>query len=250
MSVFGFIIGEVIIPDFSERTIEFQRTFMKKGDRVTFKEGMLWLRGTDGSLIRIEIYLPEKKTARGVSIFTLGDDYLRERIEAEEAEWIKKAGEKGIWSLKRITLYNMKKGIVVRQPEMDYPYLESPDLFTKGIKRPEEMGITELHRYTKRLEAAGIRDIKLSVDLHSKFSYPFSNLFMMLLGISLSVISRIGGGLMAAGLGISVSFIYWLLYTLMLSMGYARILPPIIATWIVPVLFGIIAMYLFRKIPE
>jgi hypothetical protein len=36
----------------------------------------------------------------------------------------------------------------------------------------------------------------------------------------------------------------------MLSLGYARIIPPFAATWVVPVLFGTAALYLFSKIPE
>jgi lipopolysaccharide export LptBFGC system permease protein LptF len=36
----------------------------------------------------------------------------------------------------------------------------------------------------------------------------------------------------------------------MLSMGYARVIHPVLAPWIVPVLFGILAAYLFRRIPE
>ena len=41
-----------------------------------------------------------------------------------------------------------------------------------------------------------------------------------------------------------------LLSTLMLSMGYARIIPPLVATWIIPAVSGVIAVHLFRKIPE
>lgn len=249
-SIFGFIIGEIVIPDFSERSLEFQKTFMKKIDKVAFKEGTLWIRGTDGSLIRIELYIPSKRIAKGISIFTIGEEYLKARIEAEEAIWVKNQGSKGIWKLKKVIFYDIEGGKVTNTPEMDYSYLESPDLFSKGMKSPDEMGIEELYRYSKRLEAAGIRDSKLSVDLNSKISYPLSNFFMILLGVSLSVMSRIGGGLMAAGLGIFISFIYWLLYTLMLSMGYARIISPAVATWIVPFAFGMVAIYLFRKIPE
>ena len=73
---------------------------------------------------------------------------------------------------------------------------------------------------------------------------------MLVLGISLSVMSRIGGGLIAAGLGISISFIYWLGYTFLLSMGYTRILPPAVATGMMPVIFSVIAVYLFRNVPE
>jgi lipopolysaccharide export LptBFGC system permease protein LptF len=36
----------------------------------------------------------------------------------------------------------------------------------------------------------------------------------------------------------------------MLSMGYARVVPAVVATWIMPVIFGIAAIYLFSKIPE
>jgi lipopolysaccharide export system permease protein len=133
---------------------------------------------------------------------------------------------------------------------MDYSYLESPDLFSQGIKKVDEMDIRELYRYTNRLKAAGFRDTKLIVDLNSKISYPLANFFMLTLGVALSVMGRIGGGIFAAGLGILISFIYWLLYTLMLSMGYTRVLPPVVATWIVPVLFGIVAIFLFRRIPE
>ncbi len=249
-SLFAFVIGEIIIPDFSERSLEFQRTFMKKVEKVAFKEGTLWLRGTDGSLIRIGLYIPSKRIAKDISIFTMGEEYLKERIEAEEAVWFENYGSKNIWKLKKVIIYDVERGKINNTPEMEYPYLESPDLFSKGMKSPDEMGIAELYTYSKRLEAAGIRDSKLSVDLNSKISYPLANFFMILLGISLSVMSRIGGGLMAAGLGIFISFIYWLFYTLMLSMGFARILPPVVATWIVPVLFGIVAVYLFRKIPE
>ena len=33
-SLFGFIIGEVIIPDFSERTLDFKKTFLKKSEKL------------------------------------------------------------------------------------------------------------------------------------------------------------------------------------------------------------------------
>lgn len=249
-SLGGFFIGEIVIPASAERSLEFKRTFMKKADKVSFKEGTLWLRATDGSLVRIGLYLPGEKNAKGISIFTVGKEYLKERIEAEEALWIQQNDSKGIWKLEKVIVYDLEEGKVKNFKEMDYPYLEAPDFFGKWIKSPEEMGIEELYRYTKRLEAAGIRDIKLSVDLNSKVSYPLANFFMILLGMSLSVMSRIGGGLMATGFGISISFVYWLFYTLMLSMGYARVIPPAIATWSVPVLFGIVAVYLFNKIPE
>jgi lipopolysaccharide export system permease protein len=249
-SLFSFVLGEFAVPDFSERLLEFKREYMTTAEKVTVVEGTIWLRGTDGSIVRIALYVPGKNLAKGVSIFMPGEESLRKRIEAEEAQWAEDQGGTGIWKLAHVVLYDFEGGKVYSLAEMAYPYLESPTLFSRGIRKPEEMGITELFRYMERLNASGIKDSKLLVDFHVKVSYPLMNFFMMVLGLALSGMSRTGGGLFASGVGISLSVVYWLLYTFMLSMGYARVIHPVLAPWIVPVLFGMIAAYLFRRIPE
>jgi lipopolysaccharide export system permease protein len=249
-SFFGFFIGEVVVPDFSERARELKNSLKKKQEEFKFKEGTLWMRAKEGALVNIELYLPEKKIAKKISLFTIKHSMLKKRIEAEEAEWVDGNGSQDTWILKNVNVYDIEKGTVKSLPEMRYPYLESPEFFGERIKKPEEMGIFELYRYTEKLKTMGIKDSKLKVDMNSKVSYPFTNLFMLLLGISLSVSGRVGVSLFAAGLGLFISFLYWLGYTLMLSMGYAGIFPPLLAAWIMPVIFGIIAIYLFKRIPE
>ena len=250
VTVFAFITGEVIVPDFSRRSNELKSTIKNKDKKLMFKEGTLWLRSTDGSPVRIELYIPEMKLAKGVSIFVFREDLLRERIEAEGAEWKEVQSSKGIWRLKNVIVYNIIDKKITNVQELDYPYLESPDFFSEGIKKPEEMGIGELYRYVERLKRAGFRNTKLVVDLNSKVSYPLINLFMMLLGISLSMRSRFGGGLFAAGLGLLISTLYWVVYTVTLSMGYAGIVPAAIAAWMVPAAFGIATGFLFKNIQE
>lgn len=245
-SLLGFIIGEVIVPDFAERTLELKKEILKSGEKVAFQKGALWMRGTDGSLVRIGGYIPQSSIIQNISIFKTGEDRVKQRIEAENAFW----NEAGPWKLRNVTIYDMEKGEIQYISELLFPSLESPDFFGKVTRKPEEMGIGELYNYTQRLQSAGFSDRKLLVDLNSKISYPIANFFMLVLGVSLSVIGRAGGGLFATGLGIAISFIYWFGYTLMLSMGYAGIVPPAVAPWAVPLLFGIVSFSLFRQIPE
>ncbi len=73
---------------------------------------------------------------------------------------------------------------------------------------------------------------------------------MLLLGISLSVSGRIGGSLFAAGLGLFISFIYWFGYTLILSLGYAGILPSMFSAFIMPAIFWRRCNIFVVKIPE
>ncbi len=249
-SVLAFVLGEFVLPAHTERLIDFRRTYMGKTEKVTVVDGVVWLRGSDGSLVRIALYLPDARSARGLSIFYPGGNALVRRIEAEEAQWLDPAGGQGTWRLARVRAYDVMEGTVQEMPTMDYPHIAAPSVFERGIRKPEEMGIVELSRYRATLSAAGIKDPKLSVDTHVKLSYPIMNLIMMLLGLSLAPVRRGGGGLFIAGVGIFFSFLYWLLYTFTLSMGYARVVHPVVAAWAVPVLFGCLAAYLFTRIPE
>ncbi|NWF53037.1 MAG: YjgP/YjgQ family permease [Nitrospirae bacterium] len=252
ITIFAFFVGEIIVPDFSRRSNELKNTIKNKSKdrKFMFKEGTLWLRATDGSPVRIELYVHEMKIAKGLSIFVFNENFLRERIEAEEAKWEYVQGSKGVWRLKNAIVYNIMDKKINIFPEFDYPYLESPDFFNEGIKKSEEMGIGELYRYIERLERAGFKNKKLIVDMNSKVAYPLINMFMILLGISLSIKSKFSGSLFAAGLGLLISIFYWIVYTLALSMGYAGIVEPAIAAWIVPISFGVVTIFLFKNIKE
>lgn len=245
LSLLAFITGEFIVPDFSKRTANIRNTLTTKSSSSTFSEGGLWLKSKDGSPVKIDLYIVEKNIATGIDIFVFGKDFLQERITAEKASW---NGE--TWILEKVTRYEIETGNIEKVKTMDYPGLESPDIFSEDIKKPNEMGIGELYRYVQRLKNAGFNNLKLIVDLNSKITFPLINIFMMLIGISLSSGRRLGGGLFSAGLGLMVSLAYWFGYTFMLSLGYSGIIHPALSAWIIPFIFGALAVHLFIKIPE
>lgn len=250
LSLFGFILGEMVVPEFSKRAFELKSSIMKKGKKFSFKEGTMWLRAADGSIVKIGLYMPEEKISKNISIFKVGPDRLIERIEAEEAKWIADKGSDGKWVLENVTVYDMEQSSIKNHKSLEYPFIGSPSVFAEEIRKPEDMGIKELLRYTKRLEEAGFRNLKLLVDLNSKISYPVVNFFMVLLGISLPMRGKAGGGLATTAFGIFISLLYWVSHAMSLSMGYAGIVPPIIAAWFVPLIFAVIAVKFFRKIHE
>ncbi|MEK7864490.1 MAG: LptF/LptG family permease [Nitrospirota bacterium] len=250
LSLFGFILGEAVVPEFSKRAFELKSSIMKKGKKFSFKEGTMWLRAADGSIVKIGLYMPEEKISKDISIFKVGPERIRERIEAEEARWIDGKDSDGKWVLENVTVYDMEQSSIKNYKSLEYPFIGPPSVFAEEIRKPEDMGIKELLRYTKRLEEAGFRNLKLLVDLNSKISYPVVNFFMVLLGISLPMRGKAGGGLATTAIGIFISLIYWVSHAMSLSMGYAGIVPPIIAAWFVPLVFAVIAVKFFRKIHE
>ncbi len=256
--VSGFGIAEGLFPQSSKKLHIIRDQIMKKGKEVTFKEGTLYMRGKDGSIVKIGLYLPDQNVSRDVSIFTFDDDGLRERIDAETATW-----EGSSWKLHMVQVHDIKSGMVTTERERSFSGIESPRIFQEDLWKVDEMTLRELITYQRRLSDAGFKNKKFIVDISSRLSYPLINFFMLLLGMSLSIgdISRrafgkfLSGphgnsGIIAAGLGLLISLVYWFGYSFTLTLGYTGTIPPLVAPWIVPLVFAAIALSLYRRIPQ
>jgi len=266
LCIAGLLLSEVVAPDFMKRANRIRDSLTKKENALTVKEGVAWLRAKE-YVVRIGLFLPDKGIIRDISLMKVQDDMLTERIEAESGEWLpvweegtSKNGPtmrnprpprgSGAWMLKGVTVYDIKSGSVTRLGELRSGVVDSPEILGKGTQKPEEMNARELLTYSRRLKEAGIRNTKLLVDINARFSYPLINLIMLVVGISLATGREIRSGLITTAIGLSISLVYWLAYTAALSLGYAGILPPVIAAWLVPLAFGAVSVYLFTTIPE
>ncbi|MBF0506230.1 MAG: LptF/LptG family permease [Nitrospirae bacterium] len=259
LTLLGFGLEEIVIPATSKRIRSIRNQITEKKKEVTYKDGTLYMRGKDGSIVRISFFLPDQNISKDVSIFSFDGGALKERIDAATAEWAGSA-----WKLKNVTVYDMSNGKVINRSEMPYPNIESPKIFKEDLWAPEEMNIIELINYQHRLAEAGFKNIKLIVDISSRLSYPLINFFMLLLGISLAVggehkaLQKIlhrkaassHSGAIAAGLGLLISLIYWLGYSVFLSLGYTGAIHPAVAPWVMPLAFAGISVYLYSQIPE
>src|ERR1700690_272888 len=171
ISLLAFATGEILAPDFSRRAVDLKNYLEGNTKKIVFDAGRLWLRGIDGSPVKIDIYNVEKKTAKGLNIFVIGKDFLKERITAEKAFW-----DGSAWVLEDVSRYDIDSGTITKLKTMQYKDLESPELFSQEIKTTDEMNIAELYRYMQRLKNAGFRNIKLAVDINSKVSFPLINI--------------------------------------------------------------------------
>ena len=64
MSLCGFILGEFIVPGVFKKAHELKEAIVKKGKKFSFREGTVWLRTSDGSIVKIGLYVPEKRFQR------------------------------------------------------------------------------------------------------------------------------------------------------------------------------------------
>lgn len=247
ISILVLIFSETMAPMATRKASWLRYTkILKKPSRITYREGVLWVKGLDGSLIRIRDFIEDEDRILKVSIFSFSPSFkLIKRIEADEAEWID-----GRWRLKNAAIFDFEQGDTINHNFLTFTALEEPKIFREEIKAHAEMTSLELYAYSKRLERAGFNNNKYLVDFYVKLSYPLVNFIMIIFGIALALNRRWGGGIRAAGLGIIVIVFYWMIFSLNISLGNTGILPPALAALLTPALFCLAGGYMYLRINE
>jgi lipopolysaccharide export system permease protein len=247
ISLTALLLGETVVPAATSKAVYVRKAkILKQSLKIMQRETALWLKGLDGSLIRIDGFVEDENKILKTSIFKFNSSFgLEKRIEAHEAEWVN-----GAWNLKNVTIFDFKNQSTEKFDSFLSTSLEEPKIFREEIKKPAEMNFLELHAYYTRIQKAGFKNLKYLVRLYEKLAYPTINFVMILFGISLSLNTNWGGGLRAAGLGIIISILYWLLYSVSISLGNTGFLQPWLAPWISPIVFGIAGCVMYLQIRE
>jgi lipopolysaccharide export system permease protein len=235
ISLIALVLGETVVPDATRKATYVRNVnILKRSPKIMQTKENLWLKGLDGNRIL--------KT----SIFKFNPSFgLKQRVEADKAEW-----DNDVWNLKDVTLFDFRKNTTSNYKSFVSTSLEEPSIFREDMKKPKEMNFMELFTYYSRLEKAGFKNLKYTVRLYEKLAYPTINFVMMLFGLALALNSSWGGGIRAAGLGVIVSVLYWLLYSVSVSLGNTGMVLPWLAPWISPLVFGIAGGILYMRIQE
>jgi lipopolysaccharide export system permease protein len=247
ISVLALILGETVVPAATREASYVRKVkILKQSPKIIHREEALWLKGLDGSLVRISGFVENENRILRTSIFNFNPSFgLEKRIEADEAEWIN-----GVWNLKNVTVFDFNDNTTKKYKALVSTSLEEPKIFREEIKKPQEMNFIELHAYYTRLDKAGFKNLKYVVRLYEKLAYPMINFVMILFGLALALNTSWGGGIRAAGLGVIITVLYWLLYSISVSLGNTGTLQPWLAPWVSPVVFGIAGSVLYLRIKE
>jgi len=223
-----------------------------KGNRMTtVQQKDIWLKG-DQSIIHLKFYEPEKMSVMGIFVNSFDQKFnLVQRIDARKGIF-----QKGRWLLKdgiiqqRDRLSNDRLSndwhvSLFESQWMDLPF--TPDELAKATPQTDEMSFLQLKDYVERIRAEGYDATRYEVDLHAKISFPFVCIIMTMIGAGLAARGKIKDGLaISIVYGLGIVFFYAISFFLLsLRLGYAGILPPMLAAWGVNLLFFCLAGYLF-----
>jgi lipopolysaccharide export system permease protein len=249
LSLGALALGETVVPELNHQRKDIYRNELKKAQGgTTSRQGRLYMQVGAGSYMKIETYDPATQSGRGVKIHTVEAGRITGRIDAEQIRF-----DGTSWVLYRATT-------------RDYLQTEAVPRFADSLRRddlgvtptdlarvniePEEMNYWDLKSMVVRLESAGIRASKWTVDLAVKLAQPFASTIIVLFGVPFAAFRRRGGLVLGFGLSLLVCFLYFGMIQVGKILGYNGTISPLVAAWSGNVVFGMFGLLLVARVPK
>ena len=231
-----FFLSEAIVPLTVGKANEIWLQEVRKQNVAQTRENNIWLKG-NRRINHIAVYHPEGRALFGLTVYEFDDSFrIVQRLDAKKGLF-----ENNRWLLEDVMLQHWAADgnfEVVWHDQMPQTLDFSPDDLRQVVKRSEEMGYQELKEYIEKVEAEGYDAAIYRVDLHAKAAFPVVCLVVCLIGSGLALKREFKEHLPAAVIcGIATAFLYWVLHSFSLSLGYAQMLPPMAAAWLANFVF-------------
>ena len=100
------------------------------------------------------------------------------------------------------------------------------------------MSFVELAAHVKKIENEGYDATTYKVDLFGKIAFPFICLIMAITGAATGMRPGMKERMpLGIAIGIGISFLYWIAYGFCTSLGYGKMLPPLVSAWAANLVF-------------
>lgn len=142
------------------------------------------------------------------------------------------------------------KGFVKYESKFDKMVISVDSSFRNYLgrqKSPYEMSRKELREQIERFSRSGAQVSRYWVDYHLKLSVPLAGFIFLLLGAPLSLRSARSGMFFGIAFSIGISFLYYVVITVLRSMAGNGHVDPLVAAWLPNIVFALIGLVLIAR---
>lgn len=258
-------LSEVVAPAATARSnrIWSSRSGEPDGPVSVGRSRNIWLR--DGSrLLFVRFFHPADGAIHGLTFYDFDSDFrLARRLDARrgvfeserdegrgtESEETVDRPSSPVWRLEgvleQIRVPETGEYRVRTLPSVRESLPFEPADLAAAVKTSEEMNFAELSAYVREVERGGYDATRYRVDLHAKIAFPLVCFVLGFLGTGMA--ARTGhreGMAVSVAYGLGVGFLYWVLHSFNLSLGYGGMLSAPVAAWAANFVFACLAVFL------
>ncbi|MCF8260878.1 MAG: LptF/LptG family permease [Melioribacteraceae bacterium] len=251
VSIGAIYFGGYTVPEANKELVYIQRNYMKKdlavsGSNILFQD-------SEFRIVSITSYNNRNQQAFNVSIQQFSEADKTVMIARKDALKMSYDSLSSAWILTKVIerkFNGIYETIVESQSDTlrDLNFL--PDDILRKQSKPEEMSLTELMNYADDQLASGNDPTRILIAYHSRISFGFASLVVVLFGLPFSANKRKGGLALQFGISLLVTFVYLVFMKISQAFGKNGVLDPLLTAWfanIVFLFFGIINLLRVNK---
>ncbi len=232
-----------VVPRTNQTVLEYDGKYLKDAPRQ-LDGNEIHRQNQPGSLVSVGYYDRRTSVAFRVSLQRFdGDQRLVERIDAPRMQWVDSLRH---WRLPDAVVRTFADDGRERRREvatLDTALLVFPRDLARTERDVESMTIPVAADYIAALRRSGAGSMgRPLVGYYTKFSYPFANLILVLIGLPLASVRRRGGQAVQIGLGLATAFAYLAVQKLTEPFGYSGELDPALTAWLPHAVFFVVAL--------
>lgn len=248
---FGY---QYAVPVANRKWADFEKTYINNmvdpnSSNSSYKQH-LYFRLDSNSYASINGYDTISKSGTNMSVNKIVNNKLTYNLRANRFTWDTANKKWRLYNVMEREINAIDESVVYAQETLKEFSFRPADL-RKDNYLKDQMTSSELRDFIKKEKMRGSEMLgTLQVELYNRDAIPFSVLILTIIGAVLASRKVRGGSGIHLALGVVISVVYVLLSRLTVVFATKGNFSPLLAAWLPNLLFGILAVYLYKKAPK
>ena len=243
-----FLVANMhLMPIADQHRLKFEDNYIH--EKVITQNNNIYSMLNDSTVIHMESYNYTDSVGYNCTIEGFKNNKIYNRIFATRIVWNKVNKN---WTLENVQqrLFIGDDEPLIKLSKLDTLLNIKPDEFVLKANYVTSMTNPELNEYIRKEKSKGAPVHKFYVELYKRVAVPTSFFILTILAVAVSSKKSRGGtgAHIALGFGLTISYLF--LIQIFSVMGFTAVISPVLAVWIPPAFFLVIALFLLKTAPK
>ncbi len=245
LGLLALLANHIIVPMANKQRLRFEDRYVHEARNAADRNVHIQLSPT--LLIYMQSYDYPSNTGMRFTAERVKGTELTEKVMAESVSYDSTKKE---WHLQNVSIRknNDIHESLTHAPEMVAKYPFTPKDLRQDDDVKEALTTTELNQYIERQRLHGNENLNFYfVEKERRTAQPFAGFILSMIGVCIASRKIRGGSGLHLAIGIAISALYIMALQLSTTFSTKAGLNPTLAVWIPNIIFGALAVFLYRR---
>jgi lipopolysaccharide export system permease protein len=265
VAVISFVLNGWLIPNSNKARLAFELQYLKS--KYYYDKKNVHIQVSPNVYLYMQSYNNNNMTGSHFTIERFEGNKLIEKLTANRIQWdsVKQKWTMRDWRIRRIENMFHQTGTITDSAQLqkvkdevgladkDTALVIHPKEFESDYRKYDGMTINELIAYIKTLRSRGSTGVEAyEVELYTRYAAPFTIFILVFMGAIVSSRKSRGGTGVQIALGFMLSFVFIIFFTVFRTYAEngSEWLTPEVSVWIPNLIFGGLALIMYKYVPR